>query len=90
VEIRIVINAQIEIRNLGQHSEIPLVIRVVELEIAMKNLPFHPKLPEFAESEQAPLARSLLQIIASSNERIQRLEETTFGTKSISNRVNKQ
>jgi hypothetical protein len=56
--------------------------------IAMKTLPFHPKLPEIAESEQGPLAGSLLQIIAGRQERIQRLEETTFGTDSISSRIN--
>lgn len=41
----------------------------------MDTLPFHPKLPEIAESEQTPLVRSLLQIIAEQQERIQRLED---------------
>ena len=37
--------------------------------------PFKPKLPEIAESEQTPLVRSLLQIIAQQQEQIQRLED---------------
>ena len=37
--------------------------------------PFQPKLPEIAESEQTPLVRSLLQIIAQQQEQIQRLED---------------
>jgi hypothetical protein len=41
----------------------------------METLPFHPKLPEIAESEQTPLVRSLLQIIAEQQARIQRLED---------------
>ncbi len=37
--------------------------------------PFKPKLPEIAESEQTPLVRSLLQIIAEQQEQIQRLAD---------------
>jgi hypothetical protein len=37
--------------------------------------PFKLKLPEVAESEQTPLVRSLLQIIAEQQEQIQRLED---------------
>lgn len=41
----------------------------------METLRFQPKLPEMAESEQTPLVRSLLQIIAEQRARIQQLED---------------
>ena len=37
--------------------------------------PFKPKLPEIAESEQPPLVRSLLQVIADLQAQVQRLED---------------
>ena len=37
--------------------------------------PFKPKLPEIAESEQTPLVRSLLQVIADLQAQVQRLED---------------
>mgnify|MGYP001485197046 CR=1 FL=1 len=41
----------------------------------METRPFPPKLPEIAESEQTPLVRSLLQMIADLQAQVQRLED---------------
>ena len=41
----------------------------------MESRPFKPKLPEIAESEQTPVVRSLLQVIADLQAEVQRLED---------------